>query len=276
MNAPALRMTSRAALMAEDTPSFVLSTPVGPPVLDEDLRRVRACLDGEVLARQDGPQVGARRRRTPAVADRVLAAPEALALRAVVIGGDGEAGRPAGVDPGLEDRIRGPRELRAERPVAAAPRVRAFLPGLAAPEIGQHVGIGPAGRALARPAIVIAGGAARIGHDVDGRRTAEDLAPHGLQPTIVEIGFRLGLVAPVEHLMLVHLAHAERDRNQRIVVATAGFQQKHGHLRILAQAIGQHAARRPCPDDDVIISLHVEPLSSDPRRGARHADHDAT
>ena len=54
-----------------------------------------------------------------------------------------------------------------ERPVATAPRIAAALPGFAAAEVGQHVGIRPAARALLRPAVEIAAIAPGVGHHVD-------------------------------------------------------------------------------------------------------------
>jgi hypothetical protein len=56
----------------------------------------------------------------------------------------------------------------------------------------------------------------------------------------------------------VHLAHAERDMDERMEVAPAGFDQQHARVAVLAQAIGQHAAGRAAADDDVVVScLHV-------------------
>src|SRR6202035_36245 len=106
------------------------------------------------------------RRRTPTVADGELAAAESLLLLAVVIRCERIAACLGGVEPGFVKRILRPCEFGAERARAAAPGVFAFLEGLAALEIGQHVGIGPAARALLRPAIIIAAVAARIGHHV--------------------------------------------------------------------------------------------------------------
>src|SRR5215471_8924910 len=112
-------------------------------------------------------EIGGCRRRAVAVADGVLAAAESFLLFAVVVVGHRKARSLGGLEPGPVDRIAGLGELGADRPGAAAPGVVAALPGLAAPEVGQHVGIGPAARALLRPAIVVAAVAAGIGHDVD-------------------------------------------------------------------------------------------------------------
>ena len=58
--------------------------------------------------------------------------------------------------------------------------------------------------------------------------------------------------------MLVHLAHAERDMDERMEVAPARLEQQHARRAVLAQAIGQHAAGRTGADDDVVVAcLHV-------------------
>jgi hypothetical protein len=40
------------------------------------------------------------------------------------------------------------------------------------------------------------------------------------------MGFRLGRIAPVEHLMLLKLAQPERDLNVRMAVMPAGLEQQ--------------------------------------------------
>ena len=179
-------------------------------------------------------------------------------LRAVVVFGHREARGLGGVEPGVVDGIGGLGEFGADRPVAAAPRIGAALPGLATPEIGQHVGIGPAARTLLRPAVVVAAIAAGIGHHVDRGRAAQHLAAHRLDLAAVHVRLGLGAVAPVEHVVFVHLAHAERDMDERMEVAPARLDQQHTRRAVLAQAIGQHAAGRTAADDDVVVScLHV-------------------
>src|SRR5262249_44878402 len=70
-------------------------------------------------------------------------------------------------------------------------------------------------------------------------------------------------VAPVEHVVFVHLAHAERDVDERIEVAPAGFDQQHARGAILAQPVGQHAAGRAGADDHVVVAfLHAHPRCS--------------
>ncbi len=238
---------------------------VALPVLDEfdagrartaqqHAGRLRARLDREVAAIARGLEERIGGRRAPAVPDGVLALAETFRARAVVIGCLGNAGRHAGVDPGLIERVARLRPLRAERARAAAIFVLAALPGLAPFEIGQHVRIGPAARALLGPAVIIAAVAARIGHHVDRRGAAQHLAARRLDPAVVQVGLRLGVEAPIMQAEIVHLAHADRDMDERIEVASPRLDQQHARLPVLAQPVGQHAAGRAGAHDDVVIT----------------------
>ena len=234
--------------------------------LDQHAGRMRAGLHLQVGPPPRRPQIGPRRRRAPAVPDGVLAAAEALLVRAVVVGIARKAGGRAGLHPGIEQRVGGLGELRAERAAAAAPGILAALPAFAALEIRQHVRIGPAARAVLRPAVVIGAIAARIGHHVDGGRAAQHLAAHRLDAPPVESRLGLGRIAPIVHAVIVHLAHAERNVDERIAVRPAGLQQQHARARVLAQPVGQHAAGRAGADDDVVVFPgHARSLSAHAR-----------
>ncbi len=235
-------------------------------------------LDRQIGAPAHRPEIGACRRRAIAVADGVLTAPEAFLPRAVVVVGHRQARCRGSLEPGVVERITGPCEFGADRPRAAAPAILAAVPGFAAFEVRQHIGVGPAARTLLRPAVVVAAMAAGIGHHVDRRRSAQHLAAHRLDPAPVHVRLGLGAVAPVEHAVFVHLAHAERDVDERIEVAPARLDEQHARRSILAQPVGQHAARRASADDDVVVALshlHAVPSgtvvrdASPARRGVR-------
>ena len=269
LKAPAARMTSRVALARSVEPSWTYSTPFARVPCKQHARRVRVRCDLKIFSSARGLEKSIRRRRAPAVANGVLAAAETFLLLAVVIRRERIAAGLGGREPGVVERVFGPGEFGAERSFAAAPSVGAVFPGLAAAEIGQHVRIGPAARALLRPAVVVAGIAARIGHDVDRGRAAQDLAAHRLDAPAVEVRLGIGLVAPVEHAVFVHAAHAERDVDVRVPVAAAGFEQKHARGAVLGQPVGQHAAGRAGADDDVIVSVgchFTPPYAIPPRR----------
>ncbi len=178
--------------------------------------RLRARMHLEIGALAGRLEIGSRGRGAIAVADGILAAPESLLLLAVVIVAHRQAGRAGSLQPGVVERIAGLCELGADRAGSAAPPIGAALPGLAAPEIGQHVGIGPAARTLLRPAVIIAAVAAGIGHHIDRGRAAQHLAAHRLDRAAVHVRLGLGMIAPVEHVVFVHLTHAERDMDERI------------------------------------------------------------
>ena len=219
----------------------------------DDARDVGAGFHAQVRALLGRAQEGVGGGRAAPVADRVLAAAEALALRAVVIVRHRQARLARRLHPRGEQRIVGLGEFGAERAVAAAIFIGAALPGLAAAEIGQAVGVAPAVRAVPRPAVVIAAVAARVGHDVDGGGAAQHLAARGLDAAALERLFRLGVIAPVEHRPVVHLAHAERDVDERVPVARASLQQQNAAVRVLRQPVGEHAARGARADDDVVV-----------------------
>src|SRR5258708_175952 len=88
------------------------------------------------------------------------------------------------------------------------------------PDAGvPRVSIGRAARALLGRAVVIAAMAARIGHHVDRRGAAQHLAARRLDPAVVQVGLRLGVEAPIMQAEIVHLAHADRNVDQRVEVA---------------------------------------------------------
>ena len=227
----------------------------GALALHGDARDMGAHLDREILPLHRRMQIADRGRAALAVADGILAAAEALARAAVVVVGDRQAGHARGFEPGGEHRVRGLGPLHADVAAGAAILALAVLPALDALEVGQHVRIGPAERALLRPAVVVGRIAAGEGHDVDRGRAAQHLAAHLLDAAAVEVRIGLGLIAPVVHLVFVQLAEPDRDVDQRIEVAAAGFEQQHARVRVLRQAVGEHAAGGAAADDDVVVGV---------------------
>ena len=256
LKAPPQRMTSRVGVGVQRLAALL-----------DIRRRWRGCaasmtratwardFDREILPLHRRMQIADRGRAALAVADRILAAAEALARAAVVVVGDRQAGHARGLEPGGEHRVLGLGPLHADVAVVAAILALAVLPALDALEVGQHVGIGPAARALLRPAVVVGRVAAGEGHDVDRGRAAQHLAAHLLDAAAVEVRVGLGLIAPVVHLVFVQLAEPDRDVDQRIEVAAAGFEQQHARVRVLRQAVGQHAAGGAAADDDVVVAV---------------------
>ena len=99
--------------------------------------------------------------------DRHVHRPEAFLAIAVHVGGAGVAGLHAGFDKGRVERVGQGAARGVQRAGVAAIVVAARAETLGLAEVGQHLGIGPAGRAALGPAVVIQGVAADIGHAVD-------------------------------------------------------------------------------------------------------------
>ena len=223
--------------------------------LHGDAQRMRLDVDPQVAAAAYGLEEGIGGRRAAPVSDRVLAAPEAFAAGAVVVRRHGELRGLGGLDPGRKERIVGLGPFSAQWPVAAAVGALAADPCLAAFEVRQDLRIGPALRAVARPAVVIAAMAPRVGHHVHRRRAAQHLAARRLDAAAIQLRLGLGVEAPVMHVMLVHLAHAERDVDERIPVAPACLEQQHPRAFVLGEPVRQNATGRAGADDDVVIGV---------------------
>ena len=118
----------------------------GAAAVEHDLRRQRVDLDGEVVAPKRRPQIGVGRAAAAAVLHRHLPDAKTFLLRAVIIGRRLVAGGASGGGEGIDQRIGKAGHLRRQRTVAAAIKARAAFPGFLAPEIGQHMGVGPAGQ----------------------------------------------------------------------------------------------------------------------------------
>ena len=74
-------------------------------------------------------------------------------------------------------------------------------------------------------------------------RAAENLAAHRFDAPVVQGGVAFGAVAPVVQAVLVHLAHADGNVNQRVDVAAAGFEHEDAVGARRAEPVGEHAAR---------------------------------
>ena len=223
--------------------------------LEDDPGRERVRLDPEVGPPHGRPQKGDRSAAAAAVPDGPLRAAEALLVLAVVVLGQGPVRVPRRVEPAVEQGVAISRIDDRERAVAAAPGVLALFPALAALEVGQDVGIRPAVAAVLRPSVVVAAVAAHVGHHVDRGASAEHLAAHRFDAAVVQPELGLGVVAPVEHAMLPDLAEPDRDVDEGMGIAPAGFEQQHLDRRVGGETIGEDAAGRARPNDDVVVAL---------------------
>ena len=158
-----------------------------------------------------------------------------------------------------------------QRAALAVKAVLELLVVFRAFEQRQHLVIRPAGVAQRSPVVVVPPVAAHVQHGVDGAGAAQRLAARLVAPATVEAGLGHGLVGVVVDLRRHHGHHAGRRVDQHALVGPAGLQQADGHVRVFAQAGGQHTAGRAGADDDVVKGLGVHVLSPVGKRLLRGA-----
>ena len=206
----------------------------------------------QVRARQRGVEVGHRGRAAHAVALRHLVAADAVLLAGVEVLDLAEPGRRGGVDEGVRERVHGVRVRDGQRPAGAVELRRAALVVLGALEVGQHVVPAPARVAEVAPLVVVAAVAADVDHRVQRGGAAEHAAAREVDAAAVERGLGLGCEVPVEG-RLVELGEGDRDVQAVLGVRRAGLDEADGAVRVLGQAVGQHAAGRAGADDHVVV-----------------------
>ena len=149
------------------------------------------------------------------------------------------------------------------------PRVGAARVVFGALEHRQHRVPRPARIAGRRgPFVVVARRAARVAHRVDRARSAEHLAARPPQPAVRERGFGLGVVVPVDALVVDELGEPGRHVDERMPVAAAGFEHEHAMRGIRAEPVRQHAAGGAGADDDVVVGHCGAGIGSHRRLGA--------
>ncbi len=203
-------------------------------------------------------QIGARGRGAAAAAAGLLAPADTVLVagrQVVEVVAVFEPDLLAGLEHGRADRR--PVGLRGEeRPLLAARLAALALPALGLAEIWQAILPRPAAVAELRPVVVILGLAADIDQPVDRGGAADHPAARVDDRAAVGAGVRLGAVLPRQGIVVEHLEEPGRDMDQRVPVAPARLDQQYFRPGVLGQPVGQHAAGRTRPDDD-IIRLHV-------------------
>ncbi len=229
--------------------------------LQHDLGGVRMRHDIEIRPPHRRFEERTRRTHAPAPLDRALGVGHAFLDDAVVIGVARDAERGGALDEGVAQGM--PPIGVGYGQVAVAP-AECFItlaePPLHAAEIGKHVGITPAAVAHLRPGIEVHALAAVVDVAVDGARPAERLAARGRDAPAAGPFARLHLVEPVHARIRVGLDEAGRNMDERVPVARARFQHENGGIRVLAQPVGQHAARRSGADNHVVKRFHPRSL----------------
>jgi hypothetical protein len=186
-------------------------------------------------------QVGDRGRAAHAVALRQLVAAHALLLAGVEVVQLGDAGRGRRLHERVGERVHRVRVRHAERAAGAVELGGAALVVLGALEVGQHVVPAPAGVAEVAPLVVVAPVAADVDHRVERRGAAEHAAARDVDAAAVERGLGLGGEVPVEG-RLVELGERHRDVEPVLAVRRSGLDQADRDVRVLREAVGQHAA----------------------------------
>src|SRR3954466_10363408 len=95
--------------------------------------------------------------------------------------------------------------------------------------------------------------AAHVRHGIDRGGAANYLAARALDRTAADARLRLGEVAPVVQAMREQAPPCERDAQPRIAIPAACLKYEHAHIRILGQAMSEHAARRSRADDHIVV-----------------------
>ena len=211
--------------------------------LEQDAGGLRLGLDPQIRAGcHEGMDVAACRAPALAVVLRDLVGAEAFLLLGVEILADAELRLARGLQVNVTHRIIGAQPGDMERAALAVILAVEFGIILRTLEIGQHVGIGPAGVAERRPLIVIAAVAADIDHRIDRGGAAEPLAARLIADPAVEAGLRHRIERPVVDLARDHQDHRARRGYHPVVALAAGFQQRHRRVRVLGKAARDRAA----------------------------------
>ena len=250
----------------------------GPPALEQDACGQRMGQHLQIRAPHRRPQIGVGGAAAPALAHRHVHAAEAFLLKAVHIVRLRiprlHTSRQPGRMQGVAHRAVAGLQLAAD----AAVFVASLLAGLGAPEIRQHIAIGPAGCALCVPAFEILSIAADVHQSIDGRGAAQNFAARRVHAPPIQMRLRFRVVEPIVLFHVHRYGQRRRHLNEDGAIGPSVLQQQHTMPSIRGQPVRKHAARRPRPHDDVIVFLVCQlfnlpvlpfPLSSVPAQSSR-------
>ena len=251
--APPARITQPASTRTS-RPRCRYSTPTArAPSMST--RRVSACVSTVRFWRAaNRREVRARSRTAQAVPLRDLVEAETFLRCAVEVGVAREARRRRGIDGDVGEFVVIAQVRDRERTARAVPGVGAATVVFGVLEHGQHRIPRPA-RVTGRcgPVVVVARSAARVAHRVDRARAAEHFSARPPQPAMCERGLGLGVIVPVDALVVDQLGETRRHVDERMPVAAAGFEHEHALCRIRAQPVREHAAGGAGADDHVVV-----------------------
>src|SRR5215469_4940776 len=149
--------------------------------------------------------------------------------------------------------------LNGQRPFCAMETARAPLIVFSLDEIGQQFLVGPSGRTLGCPFVVVRTIAADIDHCVHGRTAAKNLAAWQVDAPTAKCRLRLRRIVPVE-CRLEELRERHRRMNLRCIVHWPRLNERHLDSGVLAQAARKDASCGTTANNYVVIStLHFAP-----------------
>ena len=150
-----------------------------------------------------------------------------------------------------------------KRATSAAPGRLAAMRMFHPPEIGQHIGITPAGRAGFFPMRIVAGMAPDIDHAIDRTGPADHLAARTDKRAPAKGRFRLGKIAPVIAFHVHRIRQRRRHLDQWPGIAAAEFKHQNTCGPVFAKPVGKRASGRARSDDDiVVICIHNATIGS--------------
>ena len=223
----------------------------GVVTLDEDARREGVGQHLDVAALRCGMEIRDRGAATPPVALRDLEAADAVLVLSVVVRVRVETGFDGRLDTRIHERVHratvGHRERPADPVVVALPA----LVVLRTAEVRQHVLVAPAGETHGGPLVVVGSVATDVDHRVERARAAEHAPTWHVGAAAGKPWLCLRDEVPVD-AALQERTERERHVDLRVGVGGPGFDHRDPNVRILAQAGGEHAARRAGSDDHVV------------------------
>ena len=228
-------------------------------------QRLRAHLEVTATAGLAQMLVGARGAEPRTGVD--LVDTDALALRAIEIGGRLETERLAGRDVAVTDRVDITRDIgdmdRATATVVARVAVVVVFSAL---EERQYIFVAPADVSHRAPVVEVMRQTAHVDHGIDRTGAAEHLAARPETATAGEPRIGLGLVQPVDASVEEQARITDRQLDHRSQVAAAGLQHQHAGIARHRKTTGQHAARRAATHDHIVEGLCIH---GTPRGGER-------
>src|SRR5688500_2065644 len=184
----------------------------------------------EVGPTQRRTQIGDRGAAAQSIARRALEIADAFLTLSVEIAIAPDAGRLAGFDERVGERMPVLDVRYRQRTADAMPVIRAARLVFRFLEIRQAVRVPPARIAEIAPVVEVFALAANIEQAVDRARAAKHAPAWHLDVAPIHARLGLGLEHPVHFAIEHHLAEADRNVDPAIRVATSRLEQQHGVL----------------------------------------------